>query len=231
MKRIIDISEEDYNHLCFVDENTIFNIVEISTPLNECEPEDIQKYINALRKCAKEHEKDFVPTFNIRTSDLCNDTADLLQKLSILPKCESEDYHRQNIKAYAHDMGVSEEQAEKELRVKGKVNDCISRQKVIGLLNGLSTGADKAMKDHNEVAMKLVDDMPSIFPENDNPRGEWIDLGYLYHHYYNDGDIETTKLRCSRCNEEVEWDIDLARKPRFCSNCGARMVEKQGEDK
>ena len=49
--------------------------------------EDIKKYINALRQCAKKHEKDFVPTFNIRTSDLCNDTAELLEKLSVLPKC------------------------------------------------------------------------------------------------------------------------------------------------
>ena len=40
MKRINDISEENYNHLCFVDEGTLFNIVENSTPLNECEAED-----------------------------------------------------------------------------------------------------------------------------------------------------------------------------------------------
>lgn len=41
---------------------------------------DFRKYINALRKCANEHEKDFVPTFNIRTTDLCNDTANLLEQ-------------------------------------------------------------------------------------------------------------------------------------------------------
>lgn len=43
--------------------------------------EDFRKYINALRKCANEHEKDFVPTFNIRTTDLCNDTANLLEEI------------------------------------------------------------------------------------------------------------------------------------------------------
>lgn len=45
----------------------------------------LPKYINALRKCAKEHENDFVPTFNIRTTDLCNDTAKLLEELEQEP--------------------------------------------------------------------------------------------------------------------------------------------------
>lgn len=42
---------------------------------------DYKKYINALRKCAKEHEKDFTGTGCIRASDLCNDTAVLLESL------------------------------------------------------------------------------------------------------------------------------------------------------
>ncbi len=42
---------------------------------------DYIKYINALRKCAKEHEYEIVPFAHIRTADLCNDTADLLEKL------------------------------------------------------------------------------------------------------------------------------------------------------
>lgn len=37
--------------------------------------------VGALRKCAKEHEKDFTPTFNIRVSDLCSDVADYLEEL------------------------------------------------------------------------------------------------------------------------------------------------------
>ncbi len=37
------------------------------------------EYISALRQCAKEHEKDMTPTFQIRVSDLCNDTAKLLE--------------------------------------------------------------------------------------------------------------------------------------------------------
>ena len=42
---------------------------------------DYQKYINALRKCAKEHENDTTYTGNIIISDICRDTADLLEDL------------------------------------------------------------------------------------------------------------------------------------------------------
>lgn len=44
---------------------------------------EYKSYINALKQCAKEHEKDNIPFANIRTTDLCNDTADLLEKLEI----------------------------------------------------------------------------------------------------------------------------------------------------
>ena len=42
---------------------------------------DYQKYINALRKCAKEHENDRTFTGHIIVSDLCRDTANLLEAL------------------------------------------------------------------------------------------------------------------------------------------------------
>ena len=42
---------------------------------------DYQEYINALRKCAKEHEDDKTPTMHIIVSDLCRDTAKLLEAL------------------------------------------------------------------------------------------------------------------------------------------------------
>lgn len=48
---------------------------------------DYQKYINALRKCAKEHEKDTTFTGHIIVSDLCRDTANLLEELEQEP-CE-----------------------------------------------------------------------------------------------------------------------------------------------
>lgn len=43
---------------------------------------DYQKYINALRKCAKEHDNDITYTGHIIVSDLCRDTANLLEELS-----------------------------------------------------------------------------------------------------------------------------------------------------
>lgn len=48
---------------------------------------DYQKYINALRKCAKEHENDRTFTGHIIVSDLCKDTANLLEALEQEP-CE-----------------------------------------------------------------------------------------------------------------------------------------------
>lgn len=42
---------------------------------------DYKKYINALRKCAKEHENDNTFTGHIIVSDLCRDTANLLEEL------------------------------------------------------------------------------------------------------------------------------------------------------
>lgn len=46
---------------------------------------DYQKYINALRKCAKEHENDNTFTGHIIVSDLCRDTANLLEALEQEP--------------------------------------------------------------------------------------------------------------------------------------------------
>lgn len=42
---------------------------------------DYQRYINALRKCAKEHENDKTPFAHVIVSDLCRDTANFLEKL------------------------------------------------------------------------------------------------------------------------------------------------------
>lgn len=44
------------------------------------------------------------------------------------------EYHQSNIEAYAHDMGVSLEQAERELRMDRTTGDLISRQDVIDAL-------------------------------------------------------------------------------------------------
>lgn len=48
--------------------------------------ENYKPYINALRQCAKEHENDITPFAHIRVSDLCKDTANLLEELEQEPK-------------------------------------------------------------------------------------------------------------------------------------------------
>lgn len=50
---------------------------------------DYKKYIDALRKCAKEHENDIIFTGHTVVTALCRDTADLLEELeqdSLTPK-------------------------------------------------------------------------------------------------------------------------------------------------
>jgi len=47
---------------------------------------DYKKYINALRKCAKEHENDRTSFGHIIVSDLCKDTANLLEELEQEPR-------------------------------------------------------------------------------------------------------------------------------------------------
>ena len=54
------------------------------------EKEDYEKYINALRKCAKEHENDKTFFSHIIVSDLCRDTANLLETLEQEQKAHSD---------------------------------------------------------------------------------------------------------------------------------------------
>lgn len=49
---------------------------------------DKQKYINALRKCAGEHDKDKTFTGHIIISDLCRDTANFLEENEVIPKAD-----------------------------------------------------------------------------------------------------------------------------------------------
>ena len=76
------------------------------------------------------------------------------------------DHHRQNIQAYAHDFGVSEERAEKELRVTTKNDlavDCI-----VDVL-GSYTNLDIPYK--REIAENILTKLPSVTPQE--PKSEW----------------------------------------------------------
>lgn len=52
---------------------------------------DYKKYINALRKCANEHENDRTFTGHIIVADLCRDTANLLEELEQEPVLDKMD--------------------------------------------------------------------------------------------------------------------------------------------
>ena len=74
---------------------------------------DYKKYINALRKCAKEHEGERTSTGHIIVSNLCEDTAELLEKLEQEP-CEDAISRADAVKVasgYCHLQNIAEELA------------------------------------------------------------------------------------------------------------------------
>lgn len=62
-----------------------------------------REYIRALQQCAKEHENDKLFTGQINVSDLCNDTAKLLENDVIeRSKVDKAFEELQNMKIYDH---------------------------------------------------------------------------------------------------------------------------------
>lgn len=94
-------------------------------------------------------------------------------------------------------------------------DDCVSRKQAI-----------KICKDrgHDNSAFQ-ISQLPPVLPQT--KAGHWIDL--KFYQYYNEGDIETTELKCSHCQDIVEWNIESPHKPYYCENCGAKMIEPQAE--
>ena len=74
-----------------------------------------QKYINALRKCAKEHENDRTSTGHIIVSDLCRDTANLLEELEQDPALDTRQRERQLEMEYQHGYDKGWEEGKKSL--------------------------------------------------------------------------------------------------------------------
>lgn len=68
--------------------------------------EEYRKYILALRKCAIEHDNDETPFTHIVVSDLCRDTAKLLERLE---QKHTLDKKRKEILEYADDLDVAKE--------------------------------------------------------------------------------------------------------------------------
>lgn len=69
---------------------------------------DYTKYINALRKCANEHENDITFTGHIIVSDLCRDTANLLEALDQEP-CDDAISRKDTCTAIIKRLGIKDE--------------------------------------------------------------------------------------------------------------------------
>ena len=126
---------------------------------------DYKKYINALRKCAKEHENDRTLTGQIIVSDLCEAIADLLEKLS-----SSEEPNKSEIPTGSNtkdDLGV----------------DCISRQELLKIYEDRFTELQKLkhLKDNKgaedrqmgvNYCINILKELPPVTPQE--PR--WIPI-------------------------------------------------------
>ena len=116
------------------------------------------------------------------------------------------EHHKQNIQAYAHDFGVSEEQAEKELRVTTKNDlgvDCISRADAIRVASGYC---------HPSNVAKELAKLPSVTPQEPKT-GHW--KPYLK---------EGLRYQCSVCDSRFDtpWE--------YCPHCGAKMAETEADN-
>lgn len=120
------------------------------------------------------------------------------------------EHHQSNIETYAHDMGVSLEQAERELRVeelscseKPNNSDLISRQDAIDAVDVkcLHRGIVKGIQE-------IIEDLPSAKPKR--KKGEWI--WQMYENIY----------RCSVCETETHVD-ECMEEPiyNYCPYCGS----------
>ena len=207
---------------------------------------DYQKYINALRKCAKEHENDTTYTGHIIVSNLCRDTANLLEALEQEPTTKNDlgvdredaverlnalkqligyDKDSEIVKATQKglDMAISAlEHPERNVVAIVPCGDTISRQAVIDLMMqkwGENFSGDDAMQE----SIDAIRVMTSVTPQVS--KGHWIDTndnGFQYHRIY----------KCSHCGNTVCDYPENIQKYKYCSNCGAKMVDLQeSEDK
>lgn len=81
-----------------------------------------------------------------------------------------------------------------------EAEDCISRKAVLGCL--YSTLESYHIR-------RNIMDLPSVYPKNDKPSGEWI------------------HGVCSNCNYDWSKDAPIASVPKYCPNCGADMRESE----
>lgn len=250
MKRIIDISEEDFKDLKHFAETGVvgnalgrFVIKRVldSTPLNECEAEDCISRTELL-KDLDERRKNFKDVYG-SLGGAASGIYKLVEiKPSVYPKSEAE--------------------------------DCISRVKVIDYLCKHCPDDGECFNDCDEI--KYLRNMPSVYPKSDNtakeryedlceyfgeartilesreefkkwlervkwhikkaeelyekqsdkPSGKWIPISY---DGYADGNPAYDYWECSNCGSEHVGEVDTLTD--YCPYCGSRnFVEKQEQE-
>lgn len=135
---------------------------------------DYQKYINALRKCAKEHEKDTTSIGHIVVSDLCRDTANLLEQV------KQESVHCKDCKQWKDSDGVYR-------RGVGAESSCPINHKEVYEGNGYCFLFEPQEKEKNDKEMTENKEIDETI-KNDNI----IDITENMEH-------EVSELMCMKC--------------------------------
>ena len=183
---------------------------------------DYQKYINALRKCANEHENDKTFTGHIIVSDLCRDTANLLEELEQEPttqerQAESDKFDAAFQDGYNNGYAQGRFDYEQEPTTKNNLGvDCISRKSIkqklqehhdffVNAYGGFSNlpQNDKSRVDEITNCIAMVVNEPSVTPQ------EPIDYKTQYERFSKKADIVISQLRADR--DRLEDFIDKIR--------------------
>lgn len=167
---------------------------------------DYKKYINALRQCAKEHEGERTSTGQIVVSNLCKDTAELLEGLEQEP-CETQMIDKSNLsqEQYKADLQSAYDCGRASVK---PCEDAISRADAVRVASGYC---------HPSNIAKELAKLPPVQPKIKT--GHWI----------YDKSIEN--WRCSECNETPKTmgycgsANFMAKHFKFCNHCGVRMIE------
>lgn len=203
---------------------------------------DYKKYINALRKCAKEHENDITPFAHIRVSDLCRDTANLLEELEQKP-CETQMINKSNFiqEQYKADLQSAYDCGKASVK---PCEDAISRAAAVKVASGYCHPSNiaKELVKLPPVQPKAEYSCDQIKWERDMAIAQLNELGYGLGEKPRTGhwiyDKRIVNWRCSECNETPKTmgycgsANFMAKYFKFCNHCGVRMVEPQeSEDK
>lgn len=199
---------------------------------------DYKKYINALRKCAKEHEDDRTSFGHIIVSDLCRDTANLLESLEQEPcedcitlrlekgtlKYSDKDYvvyKKEWLKKWWQPelalLGIELPSIQPTTKENLEVEDCISREAVIEHYNSGEILQCNHVSRNN--LLNYIEGLPSIQPKPKT--GHWIACEEV-----DDCNGVDLWYECSECGRSVDAPITeefMLKDYPYC-HCGAKML-------